>query len=86
MGLGILLPILLILSVWLYTYDCYKVIPLLGSRKLGVLSRRTLHAAVNNDDDKNNVLDETTREKIDSIIGSNKVVLFMKGTKFSPQW
>ena len=30
-------------------------------------------------------LDETTRERIDSLIGSNRVVLFMKGTRQQPQ-
>ena len=31
-------------------------------------------------------LDEDTREKIDSVIKKNKVVLFMKGNKLFPQW
>ena len=31
-------------------------------------------------------LDDTTRNNIESIITENKVVLFMKGNKASPQW
>ena len=31
-------------------------------------------------------LDDDTREKIDSVIKKNKVVLFMKGNKLFPQW
>ncbi len=31
-------------------------------------------------------LDDVTKEKIESIISKNKVVLFMKGNKLFPQW
>lgn len=31
-------------------------------------------------------LDPRTKERIESVIGSNKVVLFMKGVKENPQW
>jgi hypothetical protein len=39
----------------------------------------TLFAAVGD-------LDDVTKEKIESVIQKNKVVLFMKGNKLFPQW
>lgn len=31
-------------------------------------------------------LDDRTRERIDNLVKSNKVLLFMKGNKLFPQW
>jgi hypothetical protein len=31
-------------------------------------------------------IDERTKEKIDGLVQSNKVLLFMKGNKLFPQW
>ena len=31
-------------------------------------------------------LDDITKERLDTVISKNKVVLFMKGNKITPQW
>ena len=31
-------------------------------------------------------LDNITKERLDTVISKNKVVLFMKGNKITPQW
>lgn len=70
------------LFVLLLAYCVSSLKPLCRSIAQVKVSRSALLAAPG----PSGGLDEDTRERIDSVIKKNKVVLFMKGNKLFPQW